>query len=115
MSHLSESALQGARHLPWRGIGVHDIVEAARRLLLDRGYAQVTVAGIAQEAGTAVKTVYAGAGGRAEILREIVGAGVAGSGAEETLRRVRACPDGASALAELAGARAGATRGTGRR
>ncbi|MBM9509903.1 TetR/AcrR family transcriptional regulator [Actinacidiphila acididurans] len=79
-----------------------DIVEAARRLFLDRGYAQVTVADIAQAAGTAVKTVYASAGGKAEILREIVGAGVAGSDAEETLRRVRACPDGASALAELA-------------
>lgn len=79
-----------------------DIVQAAQRLFLERGYAQVTVADIAREAGIAVKTVYASAGGKAEILQEIVGTGVTSSGAEETVARVRQCPDGASALTALA-------------
>lgn len=80
----------------------HDIVDAARRLFLERGYAQVTVPDIARAAGIAVKTVYASAGGKAEILHEIVGTGVTASGAEETVARVRECPDGAAALAALA-------------
>ncbi|SEG26903.1 transcriptional regulator, TetR family [Actinacidiphila yanglinensis] len=77
----------------------HDIVDAARRLFLERGYAQVTVPDIAREAGIAVKTVYASAGGKAEILRENVGTGVTASGAEETVARVRESGDGAAALA----------------
>jgi AcrR family transcriptional regulator len=79
-----------------------DIIDAARRLFLDRGYAQVTVADIAREAGTAVKTVYASAGGKAEVLSEIVQSAVATSGARETLEQVRETTDGASALAVLA-------------
>lgn len=79
-----------------------DILDAARRLFLDRGYAQVTVADIAREAGIAVKTVYASAGGKAEILQEIVGTAVSTSGAQETVDRVRRCADGVSALAALA-------------
>jgi AcrR family transcriptional regulator len=79
-----------------------DIIDAARQLFLDRGYAQVTVSDIARAAGTAVKTVYASAGGKAEILSEIVGSAVTGSGARETVERVRETTDAASALAALA-------------
>jgi AcrR family transcriptional regulator len=78
-----------------------DVVDAARRLFLDRGYAQVTVADIAREAGTAVKTVYVSAGGKAEILREVVSDAVTASGARETVDRVRALTDGAAILGEL--------------
>lgn len=85
-----------------------DILAAARRLFAAHGYAQVTVADIAREAGTAVKTVYASVGGKAEIHDEIVLSAVTSSGAEQTVRRVRATTDAAAALAALAhGTRAG--------
>jgi AcrR family transcriptional regulator len=79
-----------------------DLIAAARRLFARHGYAQVTVADIAHEAGTAVKTVYASVGGKAEILREIVEGAVQGSGAEETIAQVRATSDAAACLALLA-------------
>jgi AcrR family transcriptional regulator len=79
-----------------------DLVAAARRLFAERGYPQVTVADIAREAGTAVKTLYASAGGKAEILWEIVEGAVRGSGAEETVARIRATTDPAACLALLA-------------
>src|ERR1700733_6671145 len=79
-----------------------DILAAARRLFAASGYAQVTVADIAREAGTAVKTVYASVGGKAEILNQIVLSAVSSSGAQETVRRVRATTDAATALAALA-------------
>jgi AcrR family transcriptional regulator len=79
-----------------------DIIDAARRLFARGGYAQVTVADVAREAGTAVKTVYASAGGKAEILREIVHDAVTSSGALETVAQVRGTTDAAAALTLLA-------------
>jgi AcrR family transcriptional regulator len=80
----------------------HDIVDAARRLFLRAGYAQVTVADIAREAGTAVKTVYSSMGGKTEILNEIVSAAVTDSGAEQTVVRVQQATDLATVLAIVA-------------
>lgn len=60
------------------------------------------MAGIARAAGTAIKTVYASVGGKAEILREIVERGVLGSGAEENLAQVRATDDPAAVLTTVA-------------
>ncbi|MFD5111386.1 TetR/AcrR family transcriptional regulator [Streptomyces sp. NPDC058391] len=79
-----------------------DIMDAARRLFLKRGYARVTVADIAREAGTAVKTVYVSAGGRLEILRETVHRAVKNSGAQETVKQVRRTTDAVDAIALLA-------------
>jgi AcrR family transcriptional regulator len=79
-----------------------DLIAAARRLFVGHGYAQVTVADIAREAGTAVKTVYASVGGKAEILREILEGARQDSGAEETIAQVRATSDAATCLALLA-------------
>ncbi|MFJ9027503.1 TetR/AcrR family transcriptional regulator [Streptomyces sp. NPDC102274] len=79
-----------------------DIIDAARRLFLERGFAQVTVAEIAREAGTAVKTVYVSAGGRLDILRETVHRAAAHSGAQETVKRIRGTEDAVSAIALLA-------------
>lgn len=79
-----------------------DILTAARDLFAARGYARVTVADIARAAGTAVKTVYASAGGKAGILAELISSAVADSGAEHTLAEVRTTRDLASALAVLA-------------
>ncbi|RAY14187.1 TetR/AcrR family transcriptional regulator [Actinomadura craniellae] len=79
-----------------------ELIAAGRRLFVRRGYAQVTVADIAREAGTAVKTVYASVGGKAEILREIIETAVIESGADENVAEVRATHDPAAALALLA-------------
>ena len=93
-------------HSPRREHGAaetrRDLMTAAQRLFGRSGYAKVTVADIAREAGTAVKTVYASVGGKAEILREIVEGAVRRSGAEETVARVRATGDAAACLAVLA-------------
>ncbi|MEV7680450.1 helix-turn-helix domain-containing protein [Streptomyces sp. NPDC088341] len=79
-----------------------DIIDAARRLFLERGFAHVTVADIAREAGTAVKTVYVSAGGRLDIFRETVHRAAAQSGGAETVRLIRNSEDGPSAIALLA-------------
>jgi AcrR family transcriptional regulator len=47
------------------------ILDAARRLFAARGYAAVTVAQIAKEAGVAVPTVYASAGSKTAILGDL--------------------------------------------
>jgi AcrR family transcriptional regulator len=75
---------------------------AARELFAERGYPRVTVAEIARRAHTAVKTVYASAGGKAEILAELLAEAVRDSGGRENLERVRATTDLASAMAVLA-------------
>jgi AcrR family transcriptional regulator len=56
------------------------ILRAARRELLDRGYAGTTVARIAAEAGTSVETVYKAFGGKAGLVRALWERGLAGTG-----------------------------------
>ena len=48
------------------------IIEAGRKLFLESGYANTTVASIAREAGVAVPTVYASIGGKQGILLRLV-------------------------------------------
>jgi AcrR family transcriptional regulator len=79
-----------------------DILEAASRLFAERGYGQVTVGDIAREARTAVKTVYASAGGKTDILNEIVQDAVAASGARRTVDEARAETDPAGVIDVLA-------------
>lgn len=54
------------------------IVEAARRLFVEQGYAGATIPAIAAEAGVAVETVYRSTQGKAGLLAEAVRAAVAG-------------------------------------
>lgn len=56
------------------------ILTAARRLLLDDGYASTTVARIAAEAGTSVDTVYKAFGGKSGIVRALWQRALAGPG-----------------------------------
>jgi AcrR family transcriptional regulator len=49
----------------------HLIVDAARRLFLERGYSATTMGAIAEEAGVAVSTVYAAFKNKRTILRAI--------------------------------------------
>jgi TetR/AcrR family transcriptional regulator, regulator of autoinduction and epiphytic fitness len=54
------------------------ILDAARDLFLDRGYAATTIQTIADEAGVAVQTVYAVFGNKRELLNQLVDVAVAG-------------------------------------
>ena len=54
------------------------IIEAGRRLFIERGYAATTVADIAAEAGVAAATVSAAFGGKAGLLKAMVDVGIAG-------------------------------------
>jgi len=54
------------------------IVEAARRLFIERGYRGTTIEQIAQEAGVAVETVYATFGNKRTILSRLVDVSVLG-------------------------------------
>jgi TetR/AcrR family transcriptional regulator of autoinduction and epiphytic fitness len=49
------------------------IIESARKLFYERGYASATIEAIAQEAGVASETIYAVFGNKQAILRNLVG------------------------------------------
>ena len=55
-----------------------DILDAAHRLFLDRGYAGTTLAAIATAAGVVVETIYRAYGSKAELFKAVVRAAVAG-------------------------------------
>ena len=55
-----------------------DVIEAARQVFLERGYAGATIPRIAAEAGVAVETVYRAATGKAGLLEAAVAAALAG-------------------------------------
>jgi AcrR family transcriptional regulator len=65
------------------------IVETARALFATRGYAHVTVAEIAAQAGVAPQTVYASTGGKSDIMERLLNEGVEASQAETTIAAVR--------------------------
>ena len=54
------------------------IVGAARRLFIERGYAGATLEAIAQEAGVAVETVYASFGNKRAILSKLIDVSLVG-------------------------------------
>jgi AcrR family transcriptional regulator len=54
------------------------IVEAARRLFVEKGYAGATIEAIAQEAGVAQETVYASFGSKRKILSSLLDISVGG-------------------------------------
>jgi AcrR family transcriptional regulator len=54
------------------------ILEAARKLFIDRGYTGATMESIAQEAGVAVETIYASFGNKRAILSALIGMSVVG-------------------------------------
>jgi AcrR family transcriptional regulator len=65
-----------------------DILAAAHRLFLDRGYAGTTLAAIAQTAGVVVETIYRAYGSKAQLFKAVVRAAVAGGAA-----RAQVSPD----------------------
>ncbi|MBG6058726.1 AcrR family transcriptional regulator [Cryobacterium sp. MP_M3] len=48
------------------------IVEAAQRLMFDRGYIPTSIAAIAEHAGVAVQTIYNSIGGKADVLAAVL-------------------------------------------
>ncbi|GAA4788270.1 TetR/AcrR family transcriptional regulator [Streptomyces ziwulingensis] len=65
------------------------ILDAAARLFVERGYANVTVPEIAELAGTAVPTVYASTGGKGAILTTLIVDGLESSASQEALATLR--------------------------
>jgi AcrR family transcriptional regulator len=76
-----------------------DILDAAHRLFLDRGYAGTTLAAIAQAAGVVVETIYRAYGSKAELFKAVVQAAVAG-GADRAQVPVEQRPAIAAVIAE---------------
>src|SRR5436305_14862626 len=74
------------------------MLEAAGKLLAERGYAGTTIAAVAAEAGVAVETVYAAFGNRRTLVGELVRTSVRGDGsappaaAQAGARAVAAAP-----------------------
>lgn len=81
------------------------VLDAARRLFLDRGYAATTVATIAAEAGVSVETVYKAFGNKAGLVKSVVDVGIVGDDEpvpmlqRELVRRIEAEPDARRKLA----------------
>ena len=86
------------------------VLAAARELFTEHGYAATSIAAIAARAGVAVDTVYAAAGRKPALLRELVEASL--SGTDETVpaeerdyvRRVRAAATAREKVAVYAAA-----------
>lgn len=55
-----------------------EIIEAARKLFVARGYSGATMESIAREAGVAVETVYAAFGNKRAILSNLIGVSLVG-------------------------------------
>jgi AcrR family transcriptional regulator len=75
-----------------------EILTAARRLMIDNGYAGMTMAGIAQAAGVSPQTVYAVFGSKRAILAEIVDQAAYGVDHEQRTDKLRAAQDTATRL-----------------
>lgn len=78
------------------------ILEAATRLFVERGYGRVTVAEIAEEAGTAIPTVYASTGGKSAILNTIVERGMGDPVVDETMDAIGAAVSPEEVIARTA-------------
>ena len=80
------------------------VLDAARRIFLERGYAATTVAAIAAEAGVSVETVYKGFGNKPGLVKAVFDAAIAGDDdpvpmlQREMVRRTSAEPDPARKL-----------------
>ncbi|GAB3727598.1 TetR/AcrR family transcriptional regulator [Amycolatopsis oliviviridis] len=79
-----------------------DILRAATDLFSANGYARVTVADIAKEAGVAPQTVYASTGGKSDVLHRIIGESIEKTDSATVVEAVRRTGDLAEAVAMVA-------------
>ena len=81
------------------------VLEAARRLFLDRGYAATTVSAIAAEAGVSVETVYKAFGNKPGLVKAVFDVSIVGDDEpvplmeRERVRRIQQEPDARRKLA----------------
>lgn len=81
------------------------IVDAARHLVVEQGYAATTVSQVAARAGVAVDTVYAAVGRKPELLRQVLETAISGTDTavapedRDYVRAVRAAPTARAKLA----------------
>lgn len=86
------------------------ILDAARALLVERGYARTTMAAIAEQAGVSVETVYAAVGAKPALVRLLIETAISGidqpvdADERDYVRAVRAEPDARAKLAVYAAA-----------
>jgi AcrR family transcriptional regulator len=86
------------------------ILDAARELFTERGYAATPMTAIADRAGVALDTVYASAGRKPELARLLIETAISGTGqaipAEQRdyVQAIQAAPDAASKIAIYAAA-----------
>ncbi len=86
------------------------ILDAARQLFAERGYAATNIAAIAERAGVAVDTVYAAGGRKPALLRELVETAISGTDVavpaleRDSVARIRAAPTAREKLGIYAGA-----------
>src|ERR1700729_1331757 len=86
------------------------ILDAARELFTERGYAATPMTAIADRAGVALDTVYASVGRKPELARLLIETAISGTGqavpAEQRdyVRAVRAAPDAETKIAFYAAA-----------
>lgn len=82
----------------------HSILESARQLFIERGYAGTTMLAIAQAAGIALDTVYAAVGKKPRLFRLLVEAAISGrdeavpAQERDYVRAIRAQPDASAKL-----------------
>ena len=75
------------------------ILDAARRLFLDRGYAETTVPSVAAEASVSVETIYKAFANKAGLLKAVFDVAIVGDDEpvpmleRDLVRRIRAEPD----------------------
>jgi AcrR family transcriptional regulator len=79
------------------------IVDAARDLFLEQGYARTTIADVARAAGVAPQTVYWAFGSKAGLVREIRDAWFAAAGTGERIAAVMAIDEPGARLDAFAG------------
>jgi AcrR family transcriptional regulator len=86
------------------------VLQAARELFAERGYAATAVAAIAARAGVAVDTVYASVGRKPQVLRELLETALSGTdqavpaAERDYVRRVRAAGSAGDKIAVYAAA-----------
>jgi AcrR family transcriptional regulator len=89
------------------------VLQAARELFTERGYAGTPVSAIAAHAGVAVDTVYAAAGRKPALMRELVETAISGRDTavpaeqRDYVRRVREAPTAGEKIAAYTAAMAG--------
>jgi AcrR family transcriptional regulator len=75
------------------------IIEAARELFLDSGYARTTMSAVAKAAGVSMESVYKGFGNKARLLKAVFDVAIVGDHEpvpmlqRERVQRIRAEPD----------------------